>query len=112
MEGFNKLISFILGLVVVVVFLAILTGKINLSGLGFRGIKPFTETKTTPTPTPSPLLSLKQSPTPYVVNQYQTQTKINSQQTTKQIPATGSPTLLLPILVSSLASGFYLKKKK
>ena len=115
MDNFNKVLSFILGLVVVIVFFAVLTGRLSLKK-GF----PFISTKTTPaistkatptakadvTPTPTPVSSVVvSSPTP-TYQRYQTTTK-----TPSSIPSTGSPTLLLPFLISTLAAGFYLRKK-
>jgi len=116
MNNFNKVLSFILGLVVVIVFFAVLTGRINL-----RSRLPFLNTKAelTPTPkikiTPTPISSVtvsnnfsttssNQSTMSY--NRYQTSTK-----TPSTIPSTGSPTLLLPLFFSTLGVGIYLKKK-
>lgn len=111
MENLNKVVSFALGLVVVVVFLAVISGKIDLrkkitgsssakpasSGFSLFGLKP------SPTPTPTPTLTnIPAASTTY--NQY------NSQKP-KTIPATGSPTILIPVLFSFLAGGLYLKKK-
>jgi len=111
MENLNKVVSFALGLVVVVVFLAIISGKIDLrkkitgsssvkpasSGFSLFGLKPSPTPTLTPTPTKVPV-------TATTYNQY------NSQKP-KTIPATGSPTILIPVLLSSLVGGLYLKKK-
>lgn len=101
-SGLNKVISFILGLVVVVVFVAVLTGRINLKKPGFLS------GKTTPTTTPSPTtisnVSLKNEPT-IVVNKYNVKSP-------GSIPATGSPTIFLPILFSALGGGLFLRKKR
>lgn len=51
MENFNKVLSFILGLVVVVVFVSVLSGRLNL-GLKEKLIGGKTQAKATPTPTP------------------------------------------------------------
>ena len=107
MDNFNKVLSFILGLVVVIVFFAVLTGRLSLRK-GF----PFISTKATPTakvevtPTPTPVSSIVVSPTTSIYQRYQTTTK-----TPSSIPSTGSPTLLLPFFISTLAAGFYLRKK-
>ncbi len=109
MDSFNKVISFVLGLVVVIVFLAIISGKIDLrkritgitstkstsTGLSLFGSKPTTTPKPTVTPT-------QKSTSTY--NQY-------NNQIPKKIPATGSPTIILSLLFSSLAGGVYLRKK-
>lgn len=91
MDSLNKTVSFILGLVVVLVFLAIITGRLN--------IKKITSKKTTTstvkiTPTPTPLVESNQ------------QSKAPS-----SIPATGSPTILLPLLFSGLGAGFFLRRR-
>jgi len=109
MDSFNKVISFVLGLVVVVVFLAIISGKIDLrktitgvstpkttsSGFSLFG------SKAIPTPTLTTTPTQKQNS---AYNQYNTQTP-------KTIPATGSPTIVLPLLFSALSGGLYLRKK-
>lgn len=125
MENFNKVLSFILGLIVVIVFVIVLSGRLNLKNkfLPFAGISPTPTSKeqgkkTTPTPTTQ-------------VNQYQNQTNQPTPTLTKiskggktsgqakgsltqaqSIPATGSPTLLLPLLGSSALLGFYLRKRR
>lgn len=107
MDNFNKVLSFILGLVVVIVFFAVLTGRLSL-----KKSFPFISTKATPaakvevTPTPKPVSSIVVSPTTSIYQRYQTTTK-----TPSSIPSTGSPTLLLPFFISTLAAGFYLRKK-
>jgi hypothetical protein len=110
MDNFNKVLSFILGLVVVIVFFAVLTGRINL-----KKNFPFLSAKTSPTPqtkiTPTPVSTVT------VSNTYPTQstTSYNRYPTTSKtpstIPSTGSPTFLLPFFFSTLGVGIYLKKK-
>ncbi len=135
MSGFNKVTSFVLGLIVVLVFLFVFGSRVNLSDK----LLAFKDTKVTPTPkavtvTPTPtvkkkgffesLFSRKTTPTPtpkvikVVENSNQEDTVFTdpptSSSTTTQpqtIPQTGSPTLLLPILISALGSGIYLRKK-
>ncbi len=105
-SGFNRIISFILGLVVVVVFLAIITGRFNIRGISFLSKKPsLTPTPTsttTPTQTITPISSITIKPTT-PVNRFQTKTP-------GAIPSTGLPTEVLPLLLSGLAAGVYLKK--
>ena len=100
MDSFNKIISFVLGLVVVVVFLAVISGRLNL------GSK-----KASPTPTPTPTVAgtsiskVTMSQTP--INNYQNQH--NAGKGVNTIPSTG-PELLFPLVFSSFLSGLYLKK--
>lgn len=140
MDQFNKAISFILGLVVVAVFIAIASGRINLSGK-----LPFSS-KSTITPTPTPVVQVKQkqtslfgnlfnfnkqkvTPTPTVtpkkavptttiignnkgdVNNSTEYHKYSNIENVSSIPDTG-PALLFPLAFSSLLGGIYLKKKR
>lgn len=124
MEGFNKAISFILGLVVVVVFIAVLTGRINLK----NKIPSFTGgIFSRPTLTPTVVIPTEQISTVVLDNQNQTQNPSNNQEDsnyhqyqannsttfsntkTTSIPNTG-PELFLPIVISSLSMGFLFKK--
>ena len=102
MDSFNKVISFVLGLVVVIVFLAIISGKIDLRKriTGSGGVSLF---GSKPTPTLTPTVTPTQKPTA-IYNQY-------NNQTPKKIPATGSPTIILSLLFSALSGGIYLRKK-
>ncbi|MEK7109670.1 MAG: hypothetical protein AAB876_00455 [Patescibacteria group bacterium] len=113
MDSFNKVISFVLGLVVVLVFFAVVTGKINLksktssttasSSTGFFNFK-----KTTPTPTPTSTLK----PSPVTINT-NTSTGVNNvykTSTAKSIPSTGLPTIFVPLLFSGLVGGSLLRK--
>lgn len=134
MSGFNKATSFILGLIVVLVFLFVFGSRVNLSDklLAFKNVK------ATPTPkiitvTPTPiakkkgffesLFARKTTPTPKITKIVENNVKGTASSTTtttatsamttqpKTIPQTGSPTVLLPILISALGSGIYLRKK-
>jgi hypothetical protein len=116
MEGANKIISFILGLVVVVVFLAIVTGRIKLGNIKFplAGGAKITPTVTV-TPTPSGTATNTNgnfhpyaSPTPGVMTYGGQSGKPSGP---ASIPNTGSETILLPIAISALGGGFFLKKK-
>mgnify|MGYP007094564953 CR=1 FL=1 len=121
MDNFNKVLSFILGLVVVIVFFAVLTGRLSFK----RGF-PFVSIKATPTakleisptkaPTPTPVSSVVVSSTTLssAFSSKETSSYNRYQKTTKtpsSIPSTGSPTLLLPFFISTLGLGFYLRKK-
>jgi hypothetical protein len=99
MDSFNKIISFVLGLVVVLVFFAVITGKLNLKNKLIS--------TSTITPTSIPTSTQQPSPTTIVsTNNY------NTYKTTlpKSIPATGLPTLFIPILLSGIISGGFLRK--
>jgi len=110
MDNFNKVLSFVLGLVVMIVFFAVITGRIN-----FKNKFPFLSATTSITPqaqpTPTPVSSVTVSNTSSSSstsshNRYQTTNK-----TPSTIPSTGSPTLLLPFFFFTLGAGIYLKKK-
>ncbi len=94
MDNLNKIVSFVLGLVVVLVFLAIITGRLNLKNkipLFSGKVSPTSTVRITPTPTYGNY-AMKQGKTP------------------STIPSAGSPTILLPFLFSGLGGGFFLKK--
>jgi len=129
MDSFNKVISFVLGLVVVLVFLAVITGKLNLKSKlpsttasksiltptpvqknngGFFG---FFKSTTSPTPTPTPT----QKPSSITINTNENNIYKQNSQTVqysnaKTIPSTGLPTLFIPILLSGLVGGSFLRK--
>lgn len=117
MDSFNKVLSFILGLVVVIVFIIVLSNRLNL-GKKFLPFQTNTPTVTT--------MAKKVVPTPTirfytgqggVIVPTTPQTKGGQQVgqrqpgTVKTIPSTGSPTEVLLLLNSVLALGFYLRKK-
>lgn len=126
MDSFNKVISFVLGLVVVLVFFAVVTGKINLKG------KTGIISKSTLTPTPiqknnegffSFLKPKNPSPTPTQKpssitigtntsenNVYKQNDQVIQYSNAKSIPSTGLPTLFVPILLSGLVGGNFLRK--
>ncbi|KKQ01527.1 MAG: hypothetical protein US11_C0007G0020 [Candidatus Roizmanbacteria bacterium GW2011_GWA2_36_23] len=119
MDNLNKTISFVLGLVVVLVFLAVITGRLNLRDrlqfLPGRGVSPTAVLTKTITPTKSPATTSIIKVTPAqkggnnsTYNKYQTSTTKGG--TPSSIPATGSPTILFPLLFSGIAGGWYLKK--
>ncbi len=115
MDQFNKVFSFILGLVVVVVFIAFASGKINLGGKKplFSG---FLSSKTTPTPTPT---SVQKTSSESVQNTTSSQNSATyhsylgtdiSTKTPSSIPNTGIPVFFFPFAISSLAGGVFLQK--
>ncbi len=120
MGSFNKVLSFVLGLVVVIVFIIVLSNRLKLGDkfLPFQKTTPImtstSNKKTTPTPTirfyPGQGGTNKVTPQPQPkggqqANQYQPGT-------VKTIPSTGSPTEVLLALNSTLLLGFYLRKKR
>lgn len=111
MDGLNKIISFILGLVVVIVFFAVVTGKISFK----KGVPIFSATATlsgTPTPTPASgsagkVTSIKISESPTSSNKI---VFTNNTSTTKSIPSTGLPLFFIPSLLASAGAGAFLRK--
>lgn len=121
MDNMNKVISFILGLVVVVVFVAILAGRIG----PFQNL--FGRKGSTPSPTPS--VTVIPSVNPTIVasgsneasgqtgSTYQSNTgtknpTITTYQTkANSIPSTGSETLLLPLFGSIGLLGAHIRAK-
>lgn len=126
MDSFNKVISFALGLVVVLVFFAVVTGKINLrsktsttasksiltptpvqnNNNGFFGL--FKPASPTPTPTQKPSILTTSKANENNIYAQNNQTTIYSN--AKSIPSTGLPTIFIPILFSSLAAGSVLRR--
>jgi len=119
MDSFNKVISFVLGLVVVLVFFAVVTGKINLKSKtspsspvqknsgGFFGL--FKSASPTPTliPTSTPSsITINTSGN----NVYKQNNQTSQYSNAKSIPSTGLPTLFIPILFSGLVGGSFLRK--
>ncbi|GAB4218633.1 MAG: hypothetical protein Fur009_0320 [Candidatus Microgenomates bacterium] len=103
MDSFNKIASFILGLVVVIVFFAVVTGKINLGKY-----TPSFAKKPTPTPTSISTVTVEENKTPttLVNNTYKT----TSSTTPKKIPSTGVETIFIPTLFASGLGGAFLRK--
>ncbi|MEK7096921.1 MAG: hypothetical protein AAB859_01235 [Patescibacteria group bacterium] len=127
MDSFNKIISFVLGLVVVLVFFAVVTGKINLKSKTTS--TSISKSVLTPTPTqknsggffglfksasPTPTLIPTSTPSSITVNTNTSGNNIYKQNASssnaKSIPSTGIPTLFIPILFSSLVGGNFLRK--
>ena len=120
MDNINKLISFGLGLIVVVVFLAVVTGKINLG----KNVTKLTG-KISPTPTKTKTTTSNEmnnykdgtsliTPASSLIVQDTTNKAYSTYQTGEKapstIPATGVPTFLIPVLLSGIGSGVLLKK--
>ncbi|MFA6081267.1 MAG: hypothetical protein WC741_02570 [Patescibacteria group bacterium] len=120
MDSFNKVISFVLGLVVVLVFFAVITGKINFKSKTSSASN--SNTIISPTPvkknTGGFFSFLKPvSPTPTPTQKQLSSITINTNESNtyktappKSIPSTGLPTIFIPILFSGLAGGNFLRK--
>ena len=122
MEQFNKALSFILGLIVVAVFIIFASGKYNIktptSNASNTSPQPtskswfsFGQPKATPTPTNTPVAIVKNT------NKDQTQSKqdtnyhlYSNSSTPSNIPNTGVPIVLFPLLGTSLLTGIFMKK--
>lgn len=106
MDNFNKIVSFILGLVVVIVFFAVITGRIKLGKY-----TPSFAKKPTPTPTVVSTVKIEDKPTNVVYNNYQTTNKNTySTKTPTTIPSSGLPTFFIPSLLAGVFGGSYLRK--
>lgn len=121
MDSFNKVISFVLGLVVVLVFFAVVTGKINLKSKtnptsnttvsatpiqkNNEGLFGLFKSKTTPTPSPT-----KKPFTIVTSNTAENNVYGKYNQIPQSIPSTGLPILFLPSLLVGLAGGSFLRK--
>jgi hypothetical protein len=108
MGNFNRVLSFVLGLVVVIVFIIVLSSRLNLG----QKFIPFQQNKTSVTPTPKSQVA-KVTPTVSFYGPTGTQTKGGQVLTItpKTIPNTGSPTAALILFNSTLFLGFYLRRK-
>jgi len=120
MDNFNKLFSFVLGLIVVVVFFAVLTGRINFKNK-FVPLTSFNSSnKTTPTPTKSAgnsnlnkkIVSSLEVENQSLASSYKNYSSPSGLNNLKSIPSTGSETFLLPLMFSGLIGGFSLRRKK
>ena len=128
MDQFNKALSFILGLVVVAVFIVVASGKFNFKGLSLPKSK--TAINTTPKPTSKPWFSFNQPTTkptakPTSTPKINTFSKGGVQQQNQQdpnyhsysgsnvptsIPNTGVPIVLFPLFGTSLLTGIFMRK--
>ena len=113
MENTNRTISFILGIIVVIIIIAFITGRLNLSKVTFLPLAHNTPTPTEsflPTPTPTPKLVIIG---PSIVPTYSPNSNYHNYQTKGgTIPSTGLPTIFLPSMLASFIGGIYLRRKK
>jgi hypothetical protein len=120
MEQFNKALSFILGLIVVAVFIIVASGKFSIKGLNLA--KSASPTKMAPTmtpiPTKSPLVTVKTNTNKIVAPTKAVQQKkvdpnfhsYSGSTVPTSIPNTGVPIVIFPLLGSSLLTGIFMKK--
>lgn len=114
-EG-NRIISLLIGLFVVIVIFTVLASRVRFEN-GLPGLADL-RGQTTPTPTALP------TKTPIKAARIKTQkktkatsrsdsgiTKYTTATEVTEIPATGVPTLFLPVVISGLIGGIYLRKK-
>lgn len=112
MDSLNKVISFALGLLVVVIFLAVVAGKIRVPGFPWKGSLPATPTKTiAPSPTKTTAV-VSPTPSSSTYNTYQTPTIQKGIVKPTSIPSTGVSIFFIPSLLSGLFAGFYLRNNK
>lgn len=130
MEQFNKALSFILGLVVVAVFIVVASGKFNFKGINVPKSGINTTATVTPKPTSKPWFSFgkpvvtptaKPTQRPTSTPMSVANSKTPSQQdpnfhsysganTPTSIPNTGIPIVLFPLFGTSLITGIFMKK--
>lgn len=111
MDNFNKVFSFILGLIVVVVFLAVITNRLNLRDriAGLRGKKQAEKTiSVTPTEKPKPVSQLSKQTTKTLSGESK---DFHSYQKPNSIPATGVSPIIFFLAGMGLVGGNYLRKK-
>lgn len=111
MDGVNRIISFILGLIVVIVSIAVITGKLNLQ----NRIRPFITRQTTQKPTPTKMASTspthKPTQTPTPIRTLLENVKPAGIKKPGVIPETGTPTAIIPLLLAILIGGFFVKSR-
>jgi hypothetical protein len=132
MDNFNRILSFIIGLVVVIVVIAIVANRLNVRKRISNLTASITKSSPSATPTfsPSDTPSITRKPTQIAYGSNNTKgglevpsnnTNSNGSgtysSTTKggqasSVPATGAPTLLLPLAFSGILLGGKLRKKK
>ena len=108
MGDFNKIFSFVLGLLVVVIILAIVTKRFNLG----NRVRILRSEVLTPTPTPFDTIEIAGGK---VAGDSTTQPSPSQKEytgpTPTQMPKTGPEEFLLLFSVSSAAAGIYLRRK-
>jgi len=134
MEGFNKILSLFIGLFVVIIVMFLVVKRFGLQQKwplfgGSSETKKKVSITTSPTPTITKVVinttsdSIKEkfnNTTTYKGTSYQplnknegtvSQTYTTSTNQAQSIPETGAPTVLLPLMLSGLTAGLYLRKK-
>lgn len=122
MDSFNKVISFVLGLVVVVVFFAVITGKLKIGKFKLPAIGKATVTVTpSPSPTSISTVTISNGSTgktgsfnPNSSNNYKSYNVVSTvgknTSSASQIPSTGLPTIFIPSLLAGALGGNFLRK--
>ena len=105
MDNFNKIISFILGLIVVIVFIVILARRGTFSGTA-PIVKNVTPMVVAPTAINMAVRTI--SPTPITNVNYKTGERVTGGVTT--IPNTGAETMFFPLALTALGAGLFLKR--
>lgn len=111
MDNVNKIISFVLGLIVVIIVLLLVTGRLGV----FKGGQFFAArgSTTTPTPTKSATVTnknVKVTPTPRRLAQNIVSVTPAQSGEIKTIPSTGTPTGILFLSGVVFVGGLYLRK--
>lgn len=114
MEGINRAVSFILGLAVVIVLIALISGRLNLK----NKLSQLTKAGAGNTPTPTAIKTTKPtiypaqiSPQPTIIS-YKPSVGGPQVKTPTTIPSTGLPTIFLPLAFSLLVGGLHLRRAK
>lgn len=106
MDGFNRIVSFVLGLVVVIVVIAVISGRLKLGPQNkTTKISPTVVKKVTPTPTKAP--TYKGGNTGGTGGT----TTQPSTASVASIPKTGAETVMIPLSFAALFGGMFLKRK-
>jgi hypothetical protein len=124
MDNANKIISFVLGLIVVIVVLLLITGRLGLfKGMNILPVSrgnsatPSATLKKTAegkgaTPTPKRMaVNVVATATPVVQNNNQSSQQ-KDQEPIKTIPSTGASSDILALMIFGLVGGMFLRKVK
>ncbi len=111
MENFNKILSFILGLVVIIVFLAIITGRFKPGKSNQLSQNKISAYPTKSVNKANPVVTGTMNPGTTTTTSTYHPYQQNQTSSPASIPSTGLPTEVLPFLFSTLGLGVYLRKK-
>ncbi len=112
MDGINKIISFVLGLIVVAIFLVIISGRLQLGKKFFTASRGSATTSTPKqnTPTVAPSVKVTAKPTGRTIAQNKTLSPTKTVGNVKTIPNTGPDSLMTMLMVSAVVAGIGLWK--